>query len=197
MAETLIERPMPTGEGLTFDKGWAMFHETDKKFQKTERLLKETRKMVDRNGKQMGELHRKFGRLAEHLVAPGIEKRFNEMGFHFTETALKGMKVKDEKKRVVAQIDILLENNETAVLVEVKVKPEPEDIAEHIERMEIFRDIRKNGRGPRKRVLGGIAGAIFEDNMKAAVRKAGLYVIEQSGDTMKIDMPEGWEPKAW
>jgi hypothetical protein len=27
--------------------------------------------------------------------------------------------------------------------------------------------------------------------------KSGFYVIEQSGDTLKIDMPKGFKPKAW
>jgi hypothetical protein len=42
--------------------------------------------------------------------------------------------------------------------------------------------------------MGAIAGAIFDDKVKDAVRDAGLFVIVQSGDTMKIDMPEGWKP---
>lgn len=27
--------------------------------------------------------------------------------------------------------------------------------------------------------------------------EAGLFVIEQSGDTMKIDVPEGFQPREW
>jgi len=29
------------------------------------------------------------------------------------------------------------------------------------------------------------------------ITKSGLYVIEQSGDTMKIDVPEGFVPREW
>jgi hypothetical protein len=32
MTEAVKERPMPSGEGLTFEKVWAMFQETDRKF---------------------------------------------------------------------------------------------------------------------------------------------------------------------
>jgi hypothetical protein len=35
------------------------------------------------------------------------------------------------------------------------------------------------------------------DGVKAAVLKAGLYVITQTGDTVKIDVPEGFTPKTW
>jgi hypothetical protein len=33
--------------------------------------------------------------------------------------------------------------------------------------------------------------------VKDAVRDAGFFVIEQSGDTMKIDVPEGWKPMCY
>jgi hypothetical protein len=33
--------------------------------------------------------------------------------------------------------------------------------------------------------------------VKTATLKAGLYVITQTGDTVKIDIPEGFTPKSW
>jgi hypothetical protein len=39
----------------------------------------------------------------------------------------------------------------------------------------------------------GIAGAVFPMEMK----EAALYVIEQSGDTMKINIPKGFQPRDW
>jgi hypothetical protein len=47
------------------------------------------------------------------------------------------------------------------------------------------------------KVLGAIAGAIFEEKVKDAVRDAGLFVIVQSGDTMKIEMTDDFVPKDW
>jgi hypothetical protein len=35
------------------------------------------------------------------------------------------------------------------------------------------------------------------DNVKAVALKKGLYVIIQTGDTVKIDFPDGFVPKAW
>jgi hypothetical protein len=34
-------------------------------------------------------------------------------------------------------------------------------------------------------------------SVKAAALKAGLYVVTQTGDTVKIDIPEGFKPKEW
>jgi len=33
--------------------------------------------------------------------------------------------------------------------------------------------------------------------VKRLTFEAGLYVIEQSGDTMKVDVPEGFVPREW
>jgi hypothetical protein len=203
MEGTVIERPIPTGEGLTFEKVWAMFQETDKKFQETDRQFKETDRkiqetdrIVKRNGRQLGKLHNKFGNLAEHLVAPGIAKRFNELGYHFHLVAKKGGEITDKNGKTLTQIDILLENFETIIAVEVKARPVEKDVGHHIKRLGILRDTMR-GEKAKIKILGAIAGAIFEDSVKEAVRDAGFFVIEQSGDTMKIDMPEGWQPVAY
>jgi len=43
---TTNERPIPTGEGLTFEKVWAMFQETDRKFQETREQMEETSRSI-------------------------------------------------------------------------------------------------------------------------------------------------------
>jgi hypothetical protein len=37
----------------------------------------------------------------------------------------------------------------------------------------------------------------MSSSVKTAALKAGLYVITQTGDTVKIDVPEDFTPKAW
>jgi hypothetical protein len=49
----------------------------------------------------------------------------------------------------------------------------------------------------KRQVEGAIAGTIFDTEVKKAVIEAGLFVIEQSGDTMKINVPDGFIPRRW
>jgi hypothetical protein len=208
MAEATIERPIPAGEGLTYEKVWAMFQETeqlitkmsreaDERSREADERIKKTERIVKQNSRQMGGLHRSFGEMAEHLVAPGIVKRFNELlKYHFIETASKGQKILDGNGRILTEIDILLENGEYVIAVEVKARPEIEDIDHHIKRLQILRESRKRRKDERV-ILGAIAGAIFEDEVKEAVQKAGFYAIVQSGDTMKIEMTDDFVPKEW
>ena len=46
-----------------------------------------------------------------------------------------------------------------------------------------------------RKIQGAIAGAIFGSEEKKAVIEAGLFVIEQSGDTMKIKVPQDFVPR--
>jgi DNA repair exonuclease SbcCD ATPase subunit len=173
-----------------------MKKESDEELNEIKRLHKENERITRRNGKQLGEIHRRFGQLAEHLVAPGIAKRFNELGYHFDLVAPKGLKILDERGKIKTEIDLFMENGSTIMAVEVKSRPVTQDVEHHIKRLEILREKRSQLNDQRK-VLGGIAGAIYEDDVKKAVREAGLFVIEQSGDTMKIDMPDDFVPREW
>ncbi|MCL2878807.1 MAG: hypothetical protein FWF29_01055 [Treponema sp.] len=182
MATALNERPIPTGEGLTFEKVWAMFQETDRKMQETDRKI--------------GELSNRFGELAEHLVAPGIADRFNELGYHFDGVAPGGFEIKDDKRKVIAEIDILLENGDCIMAVEVKTRPRVQDMEHHGKRLEILREYR-NKKSDFRKIYGAIAGAVFGAEEKRAAIDAGFYVLEQSGDTMKMDIPPDFKPREW
>ena len=161
----------------------------DREFEKSKRIL-------DRNSRQMGGLHRRFGELAEHLVCPGISKRFNELGYHFDSVSPGGYKILDEQGKTKTEIDIVLENGEYIIAVEVKTRPVFKDIGHHVKRLEILRENRSKKRDERI-IRGAIAGAVFGAEEKEAAIAAGLYVLEQSGDTMKIDIPDGFVPQEW
>ena len=88
-----------------------------------------------------------------------------------------------------------MHNGEDILLIEVKAKPNDEDVNEHLERMHFIQD---NNTYPGKNVYGGIAGAVFANNVKQYALRKGFYVIEQAGDTMHIETREGtFKGKKW
>jgi DNA segregation ATPase FtsK/SpoIIIE-like protein len=156
---------------------------------------KETERVIKALGEQMGGLHRSFGEMAEHLVAPGIVDRFNEIGFHIMRTT-HGMKILGEKKKVRTEVDLLMENGDYIIAVEVKARFGGKDIDEHRKQLEIVRED-ANRMGDHRKILGGMAVAILNEDEKKAIIDAGFYLIEQSGDTMKMDLPEDFVPREW
>jgi len=164
--------------------------------QEEDKQREELRKQMKETDRIIGELGNRFGELAEHLVAPGIADKFNDLGHHFDGYIPGGYIIKDENKKEIAEIDILLENGECLMAVEVKSRPRIHDIEHHVKRCQILRNYR-NRKNDNRKIYGAIAGAVFGDAEKTETINAGFYVIEQSGDTMKITIPEGFSPREW
>ncbi|MDR3165376.1 MAG: hypothetical protein LBU13_07335 [Synergistaceae bacterium] len=213
--------------GLTFEKVWAMFQESDRRMRKmteetdrriqkmteeadrrqkeidrilqeTAREMKETDRRQKETDKQIGKLGNRFGELAEHLVSPNIVQKFNALGFHFDDIS-SGLRqvIEDEGSgKKIAEFDILLENGESIIGVEVKTKPSYDDVGDHVQRLKILR-LNRDRKGDKRKIHGALAGAVMPAAVKAAALKAGLYVIKQTGDTVKIEVPEGFIPKTW
>jgi hypothetical protein len=162
------------------------------------RKLKETvdatTRSVDRLTQNMGGLSNRFGELIEHLLIPNIAEKFNELGYHFDGIWQKGLSIM-ENNRIVTEIDVVLENANTIALVEVKSKPNMRDIKDHLERMPIARRFFERHGNADKKLIGAVAGAVFPDFVKQFAIESGFYVIMQTGDTVKIDVPENFKPK--
>jgi hypothetical protein len=154
---------------ITFEQVWASLMELRESQQETTRQIKNV-------SKQMGDLHRSFGELAEHLVAPNIAKRFNEQGYHFDAVSSGGHRILDEQGKTKTEIDILLENSKYIIAVEVKSKPKVQDIEHHINRLKILREHRNKQNDVRK-ICGAIAGAVFGGQEKQAVLYKRRYNV--------------------
>jgi len=168
-------------------------------WEKLRAMLDKTSRRIGENDKRVGGLGRSYGKLVEHLVGPGIVRRFGEHGYHFDGIKKQRYKLRDEDGKEKAEIDLLLENDDTVIAVEVKTRPDREEayLGRHLVRLGIMREHSRAEGWDGKRILGAIAGAIFDTPVKNATLKAGIFVIEQSGETMRMDMPEGFKPKEW
>ncbi|MCL1813806.1 MAG: hypothetical protein FWG29_09850 [Treponema sp.] len=197
-------------EGLTFEKVWASIRESDRRMKEADRKFEKKQEALTKQimelSRQMGLLHNRFGELAEHMVAPSITEKFREKGFKFIRLFNKGLTIEDPKyMKAIAEIDILLESYEVAIAIEVKAKASYKDVDKHVKRMallrrwtaEMYRQRSLLGTLYKKKLLGGIAGAIMSDEVRTYAQKAGFYTIVQSGDTVKIDVPDDFVPKDW
>jgi len=169
--------------------------ETERIVRETSEQMKKTEEQMKRNDKKFGELHNRFGELAEHMVAPSIKEKFNALGYTFEEMS-SDKRIYDASGNTIAEVDILLENGDTVMVVEVKAKPKDEDVADHLGLMEVLRR-RADSRQDRRRFQGAVAGAIMSDSVRRRIQKNGFYAIEQTGDTVMINIPEGWTPRQW
>jgi len=171
----------------------------EKEWKRLSEMFDKTGHRIKENDKRVGGLGRSYGKLVEHLVGPGVIKRFGEHGYHFNDIKKQRHKLYDENGNEETEIDLLLENADTVIAVEVKSRPDREEtyLGRHLVRVEIMRAHAKKEGWDGKRILGAIAGAIFDTPVRNATLKAGFFVIEQSGETMRMNIPEGFKPKEW
>ncbi|MDR0586670.1 MAG: hypothetical protein LBG26_05470 [Treponema sp.] len=181
--------------GLTFEAVWAAMMETDRKLQELNKKFEETNRQIARTDRQIGELGNRFGELAEHLVTPNITEKFRALDYTFTRAG-PDVAFFSRDGTFLAEIDVWLENGEFAMAVEVKSKLRKEHVDDHLMRMDVLRAY-LDERNDSRKLLGAIAGAIVPPELRNYVLKKGFYLIEQSGDTVKIEPPEGFRPRIW
>jgi hypothetical protein len=210
--ETLREPEM----GLTFEKVWAMFQESDRRMKETDRIVKETTLQMKETDRQMKETDRqmketdrkmketdrkisslgsRLGELVEEIIFPNILEKFNKLGYVFGKAGSRVL-YRDSQGAYIAEVDILLENGDFVLAVEVKTTLTKTDVRDHIRRMEKLR-FYADTHGDKRKLLGAVAGGIASHEVKAVAVKSGFFVLEQSGDTVRISVPEGFKPKEW
>ena len=173
-------------EAPTFEKVWAMMQETDRRIQ--EIWEKQEKRQAELN-RQLSDLGSRFGEMVEYMVVPNLMEKFGELGFEFTRAYQRDV-LKDENKNFITEVDITLVDGDKVMLVEVKSKPTTQDIKEHLKRMKKVRAY-VDKRDDKRKYYGAIAGMVINDNERKYALKSGFYVIEPSGETFSITVPEG------
>jgi len=169
------------------DEAWAAIRETQQSLKesnlRTEKAIKETQKNV-------GGLSNSLGSMVEHILTPSLPKKFKKLGYNFNRIA-----TYKYAEGVYAQIDGMLENGEQAVAVEAKVTLRQMDIDDHLLRMEKIRKY-ADEHGDKRQFMGAMAATITDEATRNYALKKGLFVIEPSGEDVKVTKP-AVEPRVW
>ena len=144
---------------------------------------KETEKTLN---KAIGGLSNTMGELIEKVMTAGLPQKFKQFGFTFTRIAT--IKWTDGENNIYTEIDGLLENGKQAMAVEVKTKLRIEDVDDHLIRMEKVRAY-AGIHGDNREFLGAIAATIVDTSSRAYALQKGLFVIEPSGEDIKVSKP--------
>jgi len=172
--------------------------ETDRQLKETDQHLKETDRRLSRQlkelGKQIGGLGEKFGSFTEGLALPSMEKILQQR-FHMEVIS---PSVRATRNGRHMEIDVLSYANgafNTAYVVEVKSHVREEAI----EQMEsLLQDFRTFFPEHKDKTLYGILAAVdISAKMRERVLQAGFYVAEIHDHVFRLDVPEGFKPKAW
>ena len=165
------------------DEAWKAIRETQQAQKEAQEAQKETQKNI-------GGLSNRLGSMVEHILIPGLPKKFKKFGYSFTRIA--SYKYADG---VWAQIDGMLENGTQAIAVEVKFTLRNTDIDDHIVRMEKIRKF-ADEHGDKRQFIGAIAAINTDESARNYALKKGLFVIEPRGEDVKVTKPKN-EVRVW
>jgi len=126
-----------------------------------------------------------FDSFVEQLMSPDILQKFRKFGFSFN--ILKKIKFAQD---VYAEIDALFDNGIQAVVVKITTPLLQADIDDHILRME---KVRKHADeyNDKRQFMGAIAATITDKSTREYALKKSLFLIEPSGENVKVTKPEG------
>ncbi len=159
--------------------------ETDRKFQETDRKFQETARLVSNLGGQ-------WGLFIENQVAPACERVFGERGIP---VQMVSQRVKKRRGGDTLEIDVLVVNAGHVVVVEVKASLSVEAVREFLDDLRQFRDFFPEYAD--WQVHGAVAGMRIEDGADRYAYRQGLFVLAQTGDTVKILNDAQFQPKIW
>jgi hypothetical protein len=178
----------------TLDEIGEAHKETEKTLSKAVDDMRLTHKETEKTlNKAIGGLSNTLGSLVEHIMTPDLPRKFRQFGFTFDRITT--VKWADGEGNIYTEIDGLLENGRQALVVEVKTTLRRNDIDDHLERMKRVRTY-ADDHGDTRDFLGAMAAAIIDKDTKEYALSRGFFVIEPSGEDVKITKPAS-TPTIW
>ena len=125
-------------------------------------------------------------------MLPAAIRLFRERGYPVDDTHPRLKGVRDGRKM---EIDILVTNGDFVILIEAKSKVKKKDVDDHLIRLSDFKYFFQGYK--EKKVLGAMAGIIFEKGVDKYAQNKGLFMIEQIGDTIQISNDNEFKAQEW
>jgi predicted AAA+ superfamily ATPase len=151
---------------------------------------------VEELSANVGGINNSLGDMAEGLMASDLYEKFETRGLEF-DHAFPNYTVKDKKTKLkLTEVDLLMVNGTIAMAVEVKTTMTRGDVDKHETRMDILRR-EPNSLFINRVLYGAMAGVKMSDEAREYAIEKGFFVIDLTGNMVKIDVPTDFTPKTW
>jgi hypothetical protein len=222
MAEMTAEEAAEWGKTLDFPTVWAALlklgeridraaanteernKELDKKIAETTANINKMGENVDKMAKRVdrvtanvGGLNLSMGELIETLFTAHLGEKFDAYHYDLRRTYTR-VRIYDDTNRLRSDIDMLLSNTTRCMIVEVKRSlDQKSQVDDHVKRMDLIRRY-PPAEVKGKKMLGAMAGAAVEPEVREYAEQSGFFVLELSGEDVRLlEPPEGFKPKEW
>ena len=155
--------------------------EADRRRTEADRTMEELKKQVQATTEAVNNLTTRWGRFVEEMVEPAVVQLFQERGIDVTQTM---SRLKSKRPGAAMEIDILAVNGSELVAVECKSRLSKDDVDDFLDRLQRFKLAFPQFRD--FQVYGAVAGIEIDQGIDSYAYRRGLFVIKQSGETVKI-----------
>ena len=183
MAESRTESDRSKAD---FDRRMAESKEEyDRRIAKTERIAAQANEAVNN-------LSSRWGRFVENLVAPAVLKLFQERGI-LVERTYQRMRAPRGKQNL--EIDIFAVNHDVAIVIEVKSRLTQDHVRKFIQTLEVFKTVFTEY--AHHQLYGAMAGIEIDGDVDKYAENQGLFILQQSGDSVCISTDRSFVPRTW
>ena len=155
--------------------------EADRRSAEADRTMEELKKQVQATTEAVNNLTTRWGRFVEEMVEPAVVQLFQERGIDVTQTM---SRLKSKRPGAAMEIDILAVNGSELVAVECKSRLSKDDVDDFLDRLQRFKLAFPQFRD--FQVYGAVAGIEIDQGIDSYAYRRGLFVMKQSGETVKI-----------
>ena len=163
--------------------------EADRRREEANRTMEELKKQVQETTKAVNNLTTRWGRFVEELVEPAVVRLFQERGIDVTQTM---SRLKSKRPGAAMEIDIVAVNGSELVAVECKSRLLRDDVDDFLSRLQRFKVAFPQFQA--FQVYGAVAGIDIDQGIDVYAYRRGLFVIKQSGETVKIINDAQFQP---
>lgn len=155
--------------------------EAERRSAEADRTMEELKKQVRATTEAVNNLTTPLCLFIEEMVEPAVVQLFQERGIDVTQTM---SRLKSKRPGAAMEIDILVVNGSELVAVECKSRLSKDDVDDFLDRLQRFKLAFPQFRD--FQVYGAVAGIEIDQGIDSYAYRRGLFVIKQSGETVKI-----------
>ena len=108
---------------------------------------------------------------------------------------MQNLTCRDDAGQLIAQVDLLVVDSDTAIAVECKSHLSVDDVNEHLERMGLFKTCWPEYAG--YKLLGAVAAMVLPEGVGRFAYRKGLFVLAQHGEIVEVRNDSQFQPKVW
>ena len=155
--------------------------EAERRRAEADRTMEEVKKQVRATTEAVNNLTTPLCLFIEEMVEPAVVQLFQERGIDVTQTM---SRLKSKRPGAAMEIDILAVNGSELVAVECKSRLSKDDVDDFLDRLQRFKLAFPQFRD--FQVYGAVAGIEIDQGIDSYAYRRGLFVMKQSGETVKI-----------